>query len=82
MVRTVDAARTAIAFRDDSHFHATRALPILRRALLEIGRRLADVGTPPDAAQVLRLRLEELEELGDPADLPEADAGRLRSLTR
>jgi rifampicin phosphotransferase len=42
--RWVEAARSGIAFREDSHFYFTKPLPMLRRSLLEIGRRLCDAG--------------------------------------
>ncbi|HEX2131646.1 MAG TPA: hypothetical protein VHH15_08785, partial [Actinophytocola sp.] len=38
--RLLADARAGIAFREDTHFHATRALPVLRRAFLD--------GTPDD----------------------------------
>jgi pyruvate,water dikinase len=68
LLRVVAAARTGTAFREDTHFHATRPLPVLRRALLEIGRRLA-------AAGVLRVA-------DEPAALGTAAAARLRHLVR
>jgi len=77
VLRTVDAARTGIAFREDSHFHATRAIPILRRTLLEAGRRLAAAGVLADAEDIFHLRMEELEAVADPDRLPAADADRL-----
>lgn len=80
VARTVDAARAGIAFRDDTHFHGTRALPILRHALLEVGRRLADAGVLETRTDVLHLRLEELEHLAAPPELPVSEAKRLRDL--
>jgi len=82
ITRWVQAARDGIAFREDSHFYFMLPLPILRRALLEIGRRLCDIGVLAEPEQVFHLRLEELEPLGDPAALPEVDRRRLRSLVR
>jgi phosphohistidine swiveling domain-containing protein len=82
VLRAVEATRAGIAFREDTHFHGTRALPILRRALLEMARRLAASGVLREAADVLHLRLEELEATGDPAGLTAADAERLRSRVR
>jgi pyruvate,water dikinase len=74
--RWVAAARAGVAFREDSHFEFTRPLPVLRRALLEIGRRLTDARVLDDATDVFHLRLEELEELAD------VGAGELRGLVR
>src|SRR5680860_1556360 len=75
---TVDAARAGIAFREDTHFYGTRTLPVLRRALLEMGRRLTDAGMLRDRAEVFHLRLEELEELPDPVTAADVDAERIR----
>ncbi|MER5388327.1 PEP/pyruvate-binding domain-containing protein [Saccharopolyspora sp. NPDC002686] len=65
--RLVQRARVGVAFREDSHFYFTMPQPILRRSLLEIGRRLVDAGMLDDPEQVFHLRLEELEALADPA---------------
>ncbi|HEX6074229.1 MAG TPA: PEP/pyruvate-binding domain-containing protein [Micromonosporaceae bacterium] len=82
ITRWVQAAREGIAFREDSHFYFTLPLPILRRSLLEIGRRLRDVGVLQEPEDVFHLRLEELEAISDVAGLREADRHRLRSLVR
>jgi rifampicin phosphotransferase len=82
VLRAIEAARQGIAFREDSHFHATRAIPILRHMLLEAGRRLAEAGVLPEAQDVLHLRLEELEALGGPDHLSTADADRIRTTAR
>jgi pyruvate,water dikinase len=76
------AARAGIAFREDTHFHGTQVLPVVRRTVLEMGRRLAAAGALRDADDVLHLRLEELEALDDPAALARADAERVRALVR
>ncbi|NUR93095.1 MAG: phosphoenolpyruvate synthase, partial [Nonomuraea sp.] len=57
----VRAARAGWTFREDSHFYFTLPLPILRRSLLEMGRRLFS-----DPEDVFHLRLEELEDIQDP----------------
>jgi phosphohistidine swiveling domain-containing protein len=80
--RVVEAARAGIAFREDSHFHATAVLPVLRRAALETGRRLTSVGVLATPEDVFHLRLEELEHCAAPDRLPPDDAGRLRALVR
>ena len=66
VLRAIEAARIGAAFREDTHFHATRALPILRRLLLEAGRRLSEAGVLPQAEDVFHLHLEELEALPGP----------------
>jgi rifampicin phosphotransferase len=82
VLRMVDAARAGVAFREDSHFHATRAIPILRRTLLEAGRRLAAAGVLAEAEDIFHLRMEELEAVTDPDRLAAADADRLCAAAR
>jgi rifampicin phosphotransferase len=87
----VEAARAGTAFREDSHFYFLMPLPILRRSLLEMGRRLCDVEVLEQPEDVFHLRLEELEAIDDPAMLSESRASsaqgrsraeRLRTLVR
>jgi rifampicin phosphotransferase len=82
--RWVAAARTGMAFREDSHFYFLLPLPILRRSLLEMGRRLCDVGVIEEREEVFHLRLEELEAIEDPVALPSTSnaAERLRAAVR
>ncbi len=82
VLRAIEAARQGMAFREDTHFHATRAIPILRHMLLEAGRRLAEAGVLPEAQDVFHLRLEELEALPGPDRLSAAEAGRIRTTAR
>lgn len=72
------AARAGIAFREDTHFHAPRGVPVLRSALREAGRRLAAAGALDDPADVLHLRLEELMAVSS----PDAAGDRLRDTAR
>src|SRR4029453_18652471 len=65
--RWVAAARAGMTFREDSHFYFLMPLPILRKSLLEMGRRLCDVGVLDKPEDVFHLRLEELEEIDDPS---------------
>jgi rifampicin phosphotransferase len=80
VLHLVEAARAGVAFREDSHFYATRAIPMLRRTLLEAGRRLAAAGVLPKAEDVFHLRLAELEALTEPDGLSAAEADRMRSI--
>ncbi|MQA81219.1 MAG: phosphoenolpyruvate synthase [Streptosporangiales bacterium] len=80
VLATVDAARAGIAFREDSHFHFTRALPILRRTLLEIGRRLREAGVLRETDEVFHLRLDEIEAIRDLDALGEQAREQLRGL--
>ncbi|MFG1696354.1 PEP/pyruvate-binding domain-containing protein [Nonomuraea sp. NPDC049309] len=79
LARRVAAARAGVAFREDSHFYFMLPAPILRRAVLEMGRRLAAARLLDAPEDVFHLRLAELERLrgtDDPA------AARLREVVR
>jgi rifampicin phosphotransferase len=82
MERWVLAARAGITFREDSHFYFLMPLPILRKSLLEIGRRLRDVEVLDGSEAVFHLRLNELEAVDDPANLTESDKDQLRAAVR
>jgi phosphohistidine swiveling domain-containing protein len=82
VLRAIEAARQGVAFREDTHFHAIRALPILRHMLLEAGRRLAEAGVLPEAEDVFHLNLEELEALPGPDQLAADEADRIRTTAR
>ena len=82
MARRIAAARTAWAFREDTHFYFTMPLPVLRRALLEIGARLRDAGVLETAEDVFHLRLEEVEAAGDPATMPRSRREELAATAR
>jgi rifampicin phosphotransferase len=79
LARRVAAAHDGMAFREDSHFFFMLPAPLMRRALLEMGRRLTGARLLDHSEDVFHLRLEELEALrgtDDPA------AARLRDLVR
>ncbi|WP_115789535.1 PEP/pyruvate-binding domain-containing protein [Arthrobacter silvisoli] len=83
VLAAVDEAKTGMAFREDSHFYATMVLPLLRRAQLELGRRLSDAGVLDAPGDVYHLRLEELEavtEVPDGGALPAWVRERYRPL--
>ncbi|MEU6728282.1 PEP/pyruvate-binding domain-containing protein [Nonomuraea wenchangensis] len=82
MRRWVAAARAGIAFREDSHFFFTLPQPVLRRSLVELGRRLCAAGLLDRPEDVFHLRLEELEAIGGEAALTGPDGARLRELAR
>ncbi|WP_344091192.1 PEP/pyruvate-binding domain-containing protein [Microbacterium deminutum] len=84
ILAAADAARSGIAFREDTHFHAMRAMPILRASMLEAGRRLAAAGVLGEPADVLHLRLAELTALATPEDAGELlrETVRARSARR
>ena len=80
--RLVDAARTGVAFREDTHAEAGWALPIFRRALLEAGRRLCAAGVLDAPEDIYHLRLEELEAIADASRIDPHERDRLRDAMR
>lgn len=82
MQRRIEAARAAIAWREDSHFHVTRVVAPLRASLLEIGRHLAVADVLSDRQEIFHLRLEELEALGEPDRMTSSHRHELRALVR
>ena len=81
-LRLLTAARRLLPLREDTHFYATLPLPVLRRTLLELGRRLADVGVLDTAADVFHLRLDELERIDGTWPPSPALAAELRTIAR
>ena len=57
-------ARALLQIREDTHFYATMAMPLFRRALLEMGRRLVSAGILETPEDVFHLKLAELEHIG------------------
>ena len=53
-------ARAVVQIREDTHFYATLAMPIIRRRCLELGRRLVQAGVLETPEEVYHLMLEEL----------------------
>lgn len=78
VLSAVDAAKVGIAFREDSHFYATMVMPPLRRALLELGRRLCDAAVLAEPEEVHHLRYEELAGMDDGGALPAVERERYR----
>ena len=62
-LNTLEAARTLVPMREDTHFYAALALPVFRRTILEMGRRLVDADVLETSEDVFHLRLAELESL-------------------
>jgi phosphohistidine swiveling domain-containing protein len=65
VLAAVDDARAGMAFREDSHFYATKVIPPMRRAYRELDRRLVAAGVIDDAKDIYHLRFEELEAITD-----------------
>jgi rifampicin phosphotransferase len=73
-------ARYLWQVRENSHFDLTRILPSLRRSLLEMGRRLVEVGVLLAPEDVFHLKFDELERVG-PTWPPSAElADELRTI--
>ena len=79
-LRALLNARCLIQIREDTHFYATLVLPSLRQVALELGRRLERLGGLVSASDVLHLRLEELETLGEPWPPAKATLAQIRLL--
>ncbi|MPV50664.1 phosphoenolpyruvate synthase [Pseudactinotalea sp. HY160] len=82
MRRRVQAARDGVAFREDTHFYFTAALPTLRRVVLELGRRLHASGLLDDPADVFQLRWEEVGAIAEPDAIDPARSDELREEVR
>src|SRR5262249_49253988 len=81
-LHTLAEARVLLQIREDTHFYATMAMPVIRRAALEMGRRLVVCGVLDAPEDVFHLRLGELERLaGAWPPLPPTIA-QLRALVR
>ncbi|RPJ27015.1 MAG: phosphoenolpyruvate synthase [Chloroflexi bacterium] len=63
-LKSLTHARAFFQIREDTHFYATLMQPTIRRASLELGRRLLQAGALEEAEEVLHLRLDELESFG------------------
>jgi pyruvate,water dikinase len=79
-LRLLTEARYFPQLREDTRFAVTRPLPVLRRTLLELGRRLRDAGVLDAAADVLHLELGDLDRIDGTWPPPPKLAGELRSL--
>lgn len=71
----VPNARALLQVREDTHFHATRSLPTVRRALLELGRRLTAGGVLAKPEDVFHLTRAELVG-AEPASVGDAALAR------
>ena len=58
-------ARAFFQIREDTHFYATLTQPVIRRAVLELSRRLIEAGALDEPEAVFHLRLDELQTFGE-----------------
>lgn len=77
---TLATARCLLRIREDTHFDATFILPVLRRTLLEFGRRMVRAGVLDVREDVFHLKLDELERVGATWPPPARLAEKLRAL--
>jgi pyruvate,water dikinase len=61
----IATARALWQVREDTHFEATRILPILRRTFLELGLRLVKAGVIPAPEDVFHLEFSQLQQIGE-----------------
>ena len=63
-------AREGIGLREDTHFELVRTMPAVRRAVLEMGRRMALQGAIDEPEDAWFLVWSEVDRLPDPANHP------------
>jgi pyruvate,water dikinase len=71
-------ARAFLQIREDTHFYVTLMQPTIRRAALELGRRLMQAGALHEPEDVFHLRLDELETFGRESTLSEGTVAQFR----
>jgi len=65
-LKSLTNARCLFQMREDTHFYAILAQPLVRHVALELGNRLEGIGAIHSATDIFHLKLDELEELGEP----------------
>ena len=81
-LRLLAGARRLWELRESTHFEATRILPTLRRALLEMGGRLAQAGALQQPEDVFHLTFGELKQAGVTWPPGPSQVDALRSLVQ
>jgi len=64
-LKSLTHARCLFQIREDTHFYATLAQPLVRRLALELGNRLEQVGALNSSIDIFHIKLDELEALGE-----------------
>ncbi len=80
--RLVTRASAGVQVREDTHFELSRAMPPVRHAVLEAGRRLAAAGLIDAPDDVWFLTWPQLQALPDPAATPSGGAALRASVER
>ncbi|MNK78765.1 Phosphoenolpyruvate synthase [compost metagenome] len=65
--RRLAEARCLLQIREDTHFYATMALPIIRRSVLELGRRLVGIGALQAPEGLFHAKLHEVPQAWEPS---------------
>ncbi len=79
-LKSLTDARALFQLREDTHFYATLAQPLVRRVVLELGNRLEQVGAIKSATDIFHLRLNELEKLGESWPPPQETITQIHEL--
>ncbi len=59
--RLLENTRNFVAFREDSHFYLFMVFPVVRRLVLELGKRMVERGVLKEAEDIFFLKLDELK---------------------
>ncbi|MDQ3932918.1 MAG: PEP-utilizing enzyme, partial [Actinomycetota bacterium] len=81
-VTLLTQARLLWQIREDTHFYATMPLPVVRRTLLEYGRRLSKAGLLASADDVLHLKRSEIEGVWPSRSQPSSELRALVQLRK
>jgi pyruvate,water dikinase len=79
-LKSLISARALFQIREDTHFYVTLTQPTIRRASLELGRRLMQAGVLNEAGEVFHLKLGELEAFGESWPPSEQTVSQIRAL--
>jgi pyruvate,water dikinase len=79
-LKALSNGRALFQMREDTHFYATLVQPPVRHVALELGKRLKEIGVLNSAEDVLHLKLDELEGLGQPWPPTDETRGHIREL--
>lgn len=79
-LRSLTNARSLFQIREDTHFYATLLQPAIRHMALELGKRLVQAGALDKVEDVFHLRLDELEDLGEPWPPTDQTITQIRTL--
>jgi rifampicin phosphotransferase len=79
-LKSLTDGRAFFQLREDTHFYATLAQPLVRRVALELGNRVEQVGAIKSATDIFHLRLDELEKLGESWPPPQETITQIHEL--